>query len=298
MTVQFRCPACAALHCSEILAPHAEFSCACGLWQKSAGALPDFTLACPADDQTAYFRNGYHERWQREQAEFDADPRHARYRSICLEKVLAHLPSGRVGQVLDAGSGLGHFLNRLPVGVDVHAVDLSCGNLHYLRKTWAKENDGAHLWNAPIEALPFADAQFDVAYCFSVLWYVAAWRRGVEELCRVTRPGGAVVFDFHNGWSPWQRWHSLYACVRRAVQSSREEITTYAPSPKEVMSLLHRGGFEVNVEGYYALLPTRLPPFGSYGQLAQRSDVLAFSFARTPLRWTGATLLVVGRKTT
>ena len=100
------------------------------------------------------------------------------YRTICLEKVFAHLPPGRAGQVLDAGSGLGHFLGRLPAGVDAHAVDLSRGNLQHLQRTWAREADGAHLWNASIEALPFTDSQFDVAYSFSVLWYVAGWRRG------------------------------------------------------------------------------------------------------------------------
>jgi SAM-dependent methyltransferase len=260
--------------------------------------LPDFTSAGYVDsDQTVYFRDDYHERWRREQAQFDADPRHVRYRSICLDKVLAHLPPGRAAQVLDAGSGLGHFLKRLPVEVDAHATDLSRGNLRYLQQDWTKEHDGAHLWNAPIEALPFANSQFDVVYSFSVLWYVAAWRRAVEEMCRVTRPGGTVVFDFHNGWSPWHRWHAFYTHVRRAVQPSRGGIMTFAPSPTAVMSVLRRAGVQVTVEGYYVLLPTRLPPFRSYGQLAQRSDVLAFNFARSPLRWTGAKLLVIGRKT-
>jgi len=199
-------------------------------------------------------------------------------------------------RVLEVGSGLGHFLKQLPADVDAHAVDLSTGNLQYLRETWADERLGTRLWNASIDRLPFADGQFDVVYAFSVLWYVRNWPEAVAELARVTRRDGLVVFDVYNAYSIWRQWESMYARIRRALQPVSDGIATYYAWPTRLSGILTKAGFQTSVEGYYTLLPTTLPPFGTHGQLAQRSDTLAFSLAQTPLRWTGAKLLYAGRR--
>ena len=48
------------------------------------------------------------------------------------------------------------------------------------------------------EALPFADAVFDVAYCFDVLEHVGDWEQVVAETARVLKPGGVFVYDTLN----------------------------------------------------------------------------------------------------
>jgi ubiquinone/menaquinone biosynthesis C-methylase UbiE len=293
-SVRFRCPDCRAVHGADSVAPIREFVCACG-WRKPAGALPEF----PADDwtdQTAYFREAYHARWKREQALLDADAQHERYRRLCLQKVLAVLGPGEQ-RVLEMGSGLGHFLRNLPPTVDVHAVDLSRGNLEFLRDTWCPDDSRGWLWNASVDALPFEDEQFDVVYALSVLWYVPSWQRGVAEMARVTRRGGTLVFDVFNGWSPWVRWYELYARAKKRALDPSREIETYSASPRRLQRLLRNASFsKVTIEGYYVLLPMMLPPFGRFGQLARRSPRLSFGLARTPLRWTGGKLLVTADK--
>lgn len=48
---------------------------------------------------------------------------------------------------------------------------------------------------AVAERLPFADAAFDVAVAQLVVHFMADPKAGVEEMARVTRPGGAVVLN-------------------------------------------------------------------------------------------------------
>lgn len=102
----------------------------------------------------------------------------------------------RTGKVLDSGCGM----TPSPVwssqqGHEVHGVDL--------------DDSGAPGWmtfgnfhKANMEALPFDTASFDAAYSVSALEHVERPITAVEELCRVTRPGGLVALtcdvDIHN----------------------------------------------------------------------------------------------------
>jgi ubiquinone/menaquinone biosynthesis C-methylase UbiE len=293
MSVRFRCPACRAVHGAESVAPGREFLCSCG-WRKPIGVLPEFA---PYDrsEHTRYFRDDYHVRWKGEQALLDADAHHDRYRRICLATVLRVLGEGQP-RVLEVGPGLGHFLRSLPPAVETHAVDLSRGNLEFLRESWCSDETQGRLWNASVDALPFEDGQFDVVYAFSVLWYVPTWERGVAEMARVTRRGGTLVFDVLNAWSPWVRWHQLYVNAKRRVRARSREIVTYSASPLRLRRLLSEASFgRFTVEGYDVLLPTALPPLGRLGQLAPRSERLSFGLARSSLRWTGWKLLVTAQ---
>jgi SAM-dependent methyltransferase len=64
----------------------------------------------------------------------------------------------------------------------------------------------AHLIDFVDEALPFADAEFDLVICALALCHVANLRGAVREFARVLRPGGSVLIsDFHpdcvgQGW--------------------------------------------------------------------------------------------------
>jgi ubiquinone/menaquinone biosynthesis C-methylase UbiE len=289
------CPGCRSVCTAELLGFGQEFVCACG-WRKPAGAVPAFALR-DTSEEAAYFRDDFHARWKHEQALIDADAQHDRYRRICLDKVLRALPSPDA-RVLDVGCGLGHFLRALPPTVDAHALDLSHGNLEFLRASWRAGDVDARVWQASADALPFEDEQFDVVYAFSMFWYLRAWERGLEELARVTRRGGTLVFDILNGWSPWVRWHEWYARTRRRLTGRRRELHTYAASPRRVRQVLTRRSFDaIDVEGYFAVLPMVLPPFGRLGQLATRSNHLSFGLAASAWRWTGHKLLFSGRRT-
>ena len=81
------------------------------------------------------------------------------------------------------------------VGVDVSPEQINFGRQHR-----ARPNVTFEIANAM--ALPFTDASFDVAICGLGLNYIPDPGKGLEEFCRVTRPGGAVavyVWDYAHG---------------------------------------------------------------------------------------------------
>jgi SAM-dependent methyltransferase len=112
--------------------------------------------------------------------------------------------------VLDAGCGTGEFAERVQreIPADVQAVDLSP---RMVALTAAR---GVRAQPADIQALPFADASFDVVVANWVLHHLESVERGVSELARVLRPRGRLVAGtqgrghFLNVWEflgdPWQ----------------------------------------------------------------------------------------------
>ena len=113
-------------------------------------------------------------------------------------------------RVLDAGCGTGEFAERVQreLGGDVQAVDLSA------RMVALTAERGVEARVADIQALPFADGEFDVVAANWVLYHVEDLVQGLAELARVLRPGGALVAGTQgrghllNVWEllgdPWQ----------------------------------------------------------------------------------------------
>jgi ubiquinone/menaquinone biosynthesis C-methylase UbiE len=95
-------------------------------------------------------------------------------------------------RVLDAGAGAGDQSRYLvDHGAAVVSVDLSSAIDVVARKLRLSSN-----WvgvQADVTALPFAGSQFDAVYCEGVIQHTRDSRRTVEELVRVTRPGGRIL---------------------------------------------------------------------------------------------------------
>jgi SAM-dependent methyltransferase len=80
------------------------------------------------------------------------------------------------------------------------------------------ENPAAELLG-PVEALPVADASFDVVLCTQVLEHSDDPAQAVRELHRVTRPGGRVLASTHGVQvyhpSPVDYWRWTHAGLTR-----------------------------------------------------------------------------------
>jgi SAM-dependent methyltransferase len=95
-------------------------------------------------------------------------------------------------RALDVGCGPGALTGELAarLGADaVTAADPAPGFVAAL----ADRLPGVHVAVAPAEALPFADAGFDVALAQLVVHFMADPGAGLREMARVTRPGGVVA---------------------------------------------------------------------------------------------------------
>ena len=178
-----------------------------------------------------------------------------------LSGVLAELgiePGGR--RVLDVGCGGGLLAEELArLGLRVTGVDPSLPSL----RTARLHADGAALAIEYLvgagEALPVADATFDVVVCCDVLEHVTDVERVVAEIGRALRPGGLFVYDTIN------RTIASRLVVINLLQVWR--WTRVAPpnlhawdrfiTPAELIAKMERSG--LRSLGYTGLRPTANP---------------------------------------
>lgn len=102
--------------------------------------------------------------------------------------------------LLEVGCGIGTDLVRFARGgAVVTGVDLSATAIELAKKNFALHDVTAReLRVANGEALPFADAAFDVVYGHGVVQYTADAPQLIRECHRVLKPGGEAIFMVYN----------------------------------------------------------------------------------------------------
>jgi SAM-dependent methyltransferase len=103
-------------------------------------------------------------------------------------------------RLLEVGCGIGTDLARFARGgARVTGVDLAATAIDLARKNLALHGlDAEELRVANGEALPYADATFDVVYGHGVIQYTADPAQLIRECHRVLKPGGAGIFMVYN----------------------------------------------------------------------------------------------------
>lgn len=124
-----------------------------------------------------------------------------------LIDALKHVPTGSA--VLEVGCGTGRLLvEAAEAGARVSGADASP---EMLAQAQARLPD-AHLALAPAHALPFDDGAFDLTYSIRLLNQTESPAYAlsvVDELVRVTRPGGAVLVEFVSADRPFKPGHDV-----------------------------------------------------------------------------------------
>ncbi len=122
--------------------------------------------------------------------------------------------------ILDAGCGTGIFvIDFIEAGAHVVGLELSPV---MLRRSLAKFAGQAFY---PVQGnmirLPFADNSFPKTVSNTAIEYIPDARSAIDELFRVTKPGGVIVVTTLNSLSPWadrrqkaaQKGHPLFEHV-------------------------------------------------------------------------------------
>ena len=92
-------------------------------------------------------------------------------------------------RVLEVGGGPGELSERMQreLGADVSFIDISPRMVELARERGVDAQVG------DVQSLPFADGAFDTVVAAWMLYHVPDIDRGLAEIARVLRPGGAVV---------------------------------------------------------------------------------------------------------
>ena len=128
------------------------------------------------------------------------DPFVGRWSRLVARQLLAWLalPAGKAW--LDVGCGTGALTETILAAADplrVQGVDPSAEFIGFVRERLRDER--AHFAIGDAQALPEADASYDAVVAGLVLNFVSEPPRAVNEMVRVTRPGGLVaayVWDY------------------------------------------------------------------------------------------------------
>jgi SAM-dependent methyltransferase len=168
------------------------------------------------------------------QAMVDATERHWWYRGRrrIVGSVLDRLGIGPSAELLDAGCAAGRQLDELARYGGVHGIELNP-----LGVAAARERGHHDVHVAQVEQMPFDSHSFDVVTCLDVIEHTPDDVVSLEELRRVTKPGGALVVTvpaYQTLWSRhdvvnrhYRRYHRRM--LRRAAARSgwRLEYDTY-----------------------------------------------------------------------
>ena len=101
------------------------------------------------------------------------------------------------GRVLEIGIGTGLSLRHYPPVDGLVAADPSEPMLRRARRRAQEAGREVEFVNAPAERLPFTDASFDTVVSMVVLCTVKDQRDALEEIRRVLRPNGQLLFSEH-----------------------------------------------------------------------------------------------------
>jgi SAM-dependent methyltransferase len=210
--------------------------------------------------------------------------------------------------VLDVGCGTGLAATALArQGLHVSAVDSVMAMLELTRQ----HGGSCHLdvARSDVHALPFSSDAFALVVALGVLPWLHSPGRALQEMARVTRPGGYVIANVDNYWRLTDlldpRLNPLLqrprAALRRALLGPRPGVRDKSHSRREFDALLASVGLQRQASacfgfGPFTLLGRHVLPRRLGLRLHQRLQAAAERGAPV-LRATGATYMVLARKT-
>ncbi len=218
-----------------------------------------------------------------------------------LVAILAALELPARISVLDAGCGPGNLVPELARrGWQVCALDASPNMLRLARANASGFTNVAYQ-AGNIEALPFADASFDVICSAGVIEYLQSCDRALSEMHRVLRPGGVLILPTTNAIAPahWLRPVldpiAKVPVVARAFGLKPARYRMYYHHIPQFKRHLQRAGFTLDRERHFYLTLPR-PLDRAFPEPARAIENFFDRFMHTRLRHLAEGYIAVARK--
>jgi SAM-dependent methyltransferase len=148
------------------------------------------------------------------------------------------------GRVLELGAGTGLNLPHYPKSVDeLVLTEPAAPMASRLERRAARMNLECRVVGASAEALPFDDDSFDTVVSTLVLCTVEDPGRAIEEIARVLRPGGSLLFLEHvrshsERLARWQdRLHRPWRAFAAGCNANRPTVDLLREGPLRVETL-------------------------------------------------------------
>ncbi len=207
-----------------------------------------------------------------------------RSRLQLVKNVLASCPGGNL---LDAGCGPGVMVHALlesrPHDFRISVLDQSPAMVEYCV---ARARDIGEIYPTVgrLEAMPFADATFDVILVMGALEYTDAWR-AIREISRVVRRDGLVIVTMLNPLSPYRltEWLLFWplkrlvgaiekACGVPAERRHGARLSGIQAYPVSILRhLMRQTGLQPFDTLYFDVTPT-VPPLDRLPPMMRRAE--------------------------
>jgi len=129
------------------------------------------------------------------------------------EAVIRNLVLGTRQRVLEVGVGTGLCLPLYPSGAVVTGIDLSEKMLRLAQeRTRAERLEGVRLLVMDAGRMSFQDDCFDTVIAAYVVTAVTDYERLINEMVRVTRPGGTIIILNH-----FLQESRIFSAIERAI---------------------------------------------------------------------------------
>ena len=113
-------------------------------------------------------------------------------------------------KILEVGCGAGRFSQVILDNSEADLYSLDYSNAAEVNFRNNGENPKLNLFQASIYEMPFDNQQFDKVLCLGVLQHTPDFRKSVECLCNMVKPGGELVVDFYEKRSWLTYIHAKY----------------------------------------------------------------------------------------
>lgn len=169
-------------------------------------------------------------------------------------------------RVLEAGCGAGRFTEVLATtGAEVWSFDLS----NAVEANFVNHGhfSNVHIFQASIDAIPFAKGQFDRVLCLGVLQHTPDPAAAFRALATQVRPGGVLAIDvYRKDLAALLQWKYILRPMTRRMNSERlyHLVRWGVPKFMPVARLARR------VAGRWG---ARLLPIAEYGHLGLASEL-------------------------
>lgn len=140
-------------------------------------------------------------------------------------RILKHLePLG--GRLLETSIGTGPNLPYFvihPGVTEIHGLDISAGQLAQCQRYAQKRGWQVELTHGNAEELPYRDSSFDAVFHFGGINFFNDMKKAVDEMIRVVKPGGKVVFS-DEGEQIAKAYEWTLPTFKRLFEGKRERV--------------------------------------------------------------------------
>jgi SAM-dependent methyltransferase len=204
--------------------------------------------------------------------------------------ILARRYGKRGARLLEIGSGMGHLVAQLEDTFKTFGMDLN----HWAVKQSKSVIENTDLQTASAQELPYKNGAFNVVIIKHIVEHLPDPQKAIEEIGRVTEPGGVLILATPNLDSmlkPWKgdRWIGYQDPTHISLKRPGEWLSFIEGAGFELVKVFSDGFWDVP---YVRFIPRQIQKlfFGSLGGL---QAITGWIFL--PMRW-GESVLVIARK--